>query len=225
MGNVEAWDCAATQYQKEFQPDPGVIPFGPDLPDDGQLKLVPTTLSGKRVLDLGCGAGQAVVAFAERGARVIGIDSSARQLAAARGLADGRGARVELHHDDLCALAFVPAESVDVVFCAATLDYVDDLGRVLRSVHRVMRPGAAFLFTLEHPLARPSTANTGAYDDPAPFEVARYGETFVVHPRTVAETVAAVTRASLRIEALAEPVPPGQAAPVAMAWKIRKEGR
>lgn len=222
-GNVEAWDRAASRYQKEFQPAPGQIPFGPDLPDDSECKLVPATLAGKRVLDLGCGAGQAVAAFAERGARVIGLDTSASQLDAAQALADTAGLRVELHRDDLCALAFVPAESVDVVFCAATLDYVEDLGRVLRSVHRVLRPGAAFLFTLEHPLAR--VGDAGGYAGGAPVEVERYGETFMVHPRTMAETVGTLTRAGLRIEALAEPVPPGGTVPRAAAWRTRKEGR
>ena len=39
---------------------------------------------GKRVLELGCGAGDTAVRFAQQGATVIGVDSSAEHIASAR---------------------------------------------------------------------------------------------------------------------------------------------
>jgi ubiquinone/menaquinone biosynthesis C-methylase UbiE len=151
--NTETWDRAAERYQEEFDPPDGVVHYGPGVPDESELRIVPGHLGGKRVLELGCGAGQAAVAFARMGARTIAVDSSAAMLVAARRRAVSAGMGIEFRRGDLSELAFVPAESFDLVFCGATLDYVEDLGRVLRSVHRVLRPHGAFVFSLEHPVA------------------------------------------------------------------------
>jgi SAM-dependent methyltransferase len=230
MSNVEAWDRAALRYQDQFDPPAGAVPFGPGLPDDAELRILPSW-DGKRVLELGCGAGQAAVAFARRAATTIAIDSSSEQLAAGRRLAERQGAKVDFHLGDLSELAFVPAESSDLAFSAATLDYVEDLGRVLRAVHRVLQPRGTFVFTLEHPFALcleaagQGLAVSRSYVDPEPVKVERYGELFLVQPRTVAEVVGALHRTGFRLEALAEPVPDGAKVPAGMVWRARKDGR
>ena len=231
MSNVESWDRAAFRYQEEYQPQADYVPYGPGLPTDAQLRLLPAC-AGKRVLELGCGAGQAAVAFARRGARIIAVDSSPEQVAAARRLADRLGAKVDFRVADLTELAFVMAESIDVAFSAATLDYVENLGRVLRAVHRVLEPHGAFVFTLEHPFTscleaagagQPFVARR--YGDPAPIKVERYGESFLLYPRTVAEVIGSLTRAGFGLEALAEPTPAGSWTPAGTVWRARKAGR
>ncbi len=66
--------------------------------------LAPLGLSGRRVLDVGCGAGRFVRAVAERGARVVGLDLSASLLAAAR--ASGRAQPLGLVRGDMRCLPF-----------------------------------------------------------------------------------------------------------------------
>ena len=229
--NVEAWDRAASRYQKEFDPPVDSVPFGPGAPADSELRLLPP-FAGKRVVDLGCGAGQAAVAFALGGAaRTIAVDASADQIAAARRRAEKEGAKVDFRHHDLAELAFATAESIDLVFSAATLDYVEDLGRVLRALHRVLQPQGVLVFTLEHPFALcleaagPGLVVSRSYLDPEPVKVERYGELFLVQPRTVAEVIGALHRTGFRLEALAEPVPDGAKVPSGMVWRARKDGR
>jgi SAM-dependent methyltransferase len=48
-------------------------------------------VSGKRILDVGCGSGRYSIELAERGAEVVGIDCSKEMLRIARNLAGGRG--------------------------------------------------------------------------------------------------------------------------------------
>ena len=85
---------------------------------------------------------------------MIGIDHSADQLAYARRLAEEEDLRVELRHEDLADLAFLPPASVDVAFSGSALTHVIDTGRVFRQVHRVLKTGAPFVFAVEHPAAR-----------------------------------------------------------------------
>lgn len=122
-------------------------------PTDDELRLC-GDVSSKRVLDLGCGRGDSTLAFARRRAKVIGIDHSADQLAYARRLAEEEDLRVELRHEDLADLAFLPPASVDVAFSGSALTHVIDTGRVFRQVHRVLKTGAPFVFSVEHPAAR-----------------------------------------------------------------------
>lgn len=51
--------------------------------------------AGERVVDIGCGTGNAALLAAERGASVVGVDPAPRLLAVARALAAARGLEAE----------------------------------------------------------------------------------------------------------------------------------
>ena len=89
------------------------VQFGADLPTEADLRLC-GDLKGRRVLDIGCGAGENAVAMAGQGAHVIAIDASTAQLALGRKLADAAEVRVEWHHGDAADLAFLRADSIDL---------------------------------------------------------------------------------------------------------------
>lgn len=92
--------------------------------------------AGERVLDLGCGDGALAEQLALLGVSVVGIDSSAEMVAAAR--ARGLDARLM----DATRLAF--EGEFDAVFSNAVLHWVPDLGPVLAGVHRALKPGGRF---------------------------------------------------------------------------------
>jgi SAM-dependent methyltransferase len=103
-------------------------------------RLVP--VSGRDVVDIGCGGGMLVRALTARGARVTGVEISESQLAAAIRDDDGSGARY------LVGLAQrLPLEdaSVDVVVFMRALHHVPpaDMLDGLREAARVLRPGGA----------------------------------------------------------------------------------
>ena len=79
------------------------------------------------MLDLGCGAGAASVALARRGARVIAVEASTARLAQARPAADLAEVKIEFHHSDLADLAFVRADSIELVIAVYSLAGVQDL--------------------------------------------------------------------------------------------------
>src|ERR1700722_4604075 len=148
--NAAAWDRYAAAYQASAQLPTTVVHYGPDIPTEVELRLL-GDLRGKRVLELGCGGAQCSIAFAKAGATAIGVDFSAEQLAFARRLAEREEVRLDLRHGDLADLAFLRADSIDLAFSAYAFGYVEDLNRVFRQVHRVLKVGAPLVFSLPHP--------------------------------------------------------------------------
>ncbi|MBN8548926.1 MAG: 3-demethylubiquinone-9 3-O-methyltransferase [Deltaproteobacteria bacterium] len=96
-------------------------------------------LSGKSVLDLGCGGGLIAVPLLDQGAHVVGIDQSAGSIEAACVAAKGKG---EFRVGDVCSLDF-PDNSFDCVLLADVLDHIPQFAKALREAARVLRPGGS----------------------------------------------------------------------------------
>ena len=96
-----------------------------------------------RVLDLGCGHGRYALAFAERGAEVVGIDSAAPLLRQARRL--GVELRLPAHwvRGDIRRLPVRPQSCDGVILMDAFgfFDADDENERVLVEAARVLAPG------------------------------------------------------------------------------------
>jgi SAM-dependent methyltransferase len=130
--------------------DADAVRYGPGLPTESELKLL-GHVEGRRVLELGCGAGAGAVALAKGGARVIAVDEEAANLGETRERAEREGVRIETHHGPLAELAFVRADTIDAAVSTYALATVDDLDRVFRQVHRVLHTDRPFVFSLPHP--------------------------------------------------------------------------
>ena len=199
------------------EPAPDVVHYGPDVATEAELRLL-GNVSGKRVLDLGCGSGHAAIAFAKQGAHVIALDPSPEQLTAAKRWCEREHVRVELHQGDLADLAFIRADSVDLVFSAWAFGSVADLSRVFRQVHRVLKPGAPLVFSIPHPAYDIIDDNhpdqplliRRSYFDRSPVD--ETGESpFGEHHHTVSDLFMGLTRNNFRVDVLLEPESKGDA--------------
>lgn len=92
---------------------------------------------GERVLDLGCGDGALTEKIAAAGARVVAVDASAEQVAAAR--ARGLDAQVVDAHE----LAF--EAEFDAVVSNAALHWMTRPDAVIDGVWRALKPGGRFV--------------------------------------------------------------------------------
>ncbi len=195
---------------------PGVdsVVYGPDIGTEAEIRLL-GNLAGKRVLELGCGGGQNVVAMAKQGAHAIGLDFSAEQLAAARRLADREEVRVEFHKGDLAELVFLRAESIDLAFSAYALGLVPDLNRVFRQVHRVLKQGAPLVFSMPHPVAhliddddpeQPLLIRR-SYFDRTSVNYDWEGLPLSAHHHTVSDIFTGLSRANFSVDIVLEPEP------------------
>jgi SAM-dependent methyltransferase len=91
---------------------------------------------GERILDIGCGEGTLTKKIAERGATVLGIDSSPDMVSAAR--ANGVDA-ILLAAEDMRFFS-----EFDAAFSNATLHWVLEKERAAGATFRALRPGSRF---------------------------------------------------------------------------------
>ena len=107
-------------------------------------------VTGRTVLDAGCGPGLYAAEFLRRGGLVIGFDQSPTLIELARQrVGDAATLRV---HDLNQPLDWVGDDSIDLVVLALALNYVDDRVTLLREFHRVLRPAGAVIISTTHPL-------------------------------------------------------------------------
>lgn len=82
-------------------------------------------LAGKKVLDIGCGLGEASVYFALQGACVTAMDLSQGMLQATEALAGRYGVQVRLHKAAAESFLLSPEEKFDVIYAGNLFHHVD----------------------------------------------------------------------------------------------------
>ena len=107
-------------------------------------------VAGRRILDVGCGAGPLFEALRDRGALVSGFDRSAGMLELAR---RRLGADADLRVADVAEPLPYPDASFDDVIASLVLHYLQDWGPTLAEVRRVLKPGGRFITSVNHPTA------------------------------------------------------------------------
>jgi SAM-dependent methyltransferase len=120
--DAERYDRARPGYPQELFDDlTSLTPIGP----------------GCRVLEIGCGTGQATVPLAARGCEIVTVELSAELAAVARRRLPS--ARIEVAPFEEWTL---PAEPFDVVFSATAFHWLDPEVRVAKAA-QALRPGGA----------------------------------------------------------------------------------
>jgi SAM-dependent methyltransferase len=94
-------------------------------------------LSGKRVLDVGCGSGRYAVCAADRGAQVVGIDLSPRMLALARQRARDRGVSHQCRFVETDFDAYEANAPFDIVLMLSFIEYRGSPRRDLARLHEL----------------------------------------------------------------------------------------
>ena len=100
-------------------------------------------IRGKKILELGCGAGEASVYFAKQGASVTATDISPGMLDVVQKVSCKHGVTVETKKCSACDIAF-PDSSFDIVYAANLLHHVD-IEETLSEVKRVLKEGGMFV--------------------------------------------------------------------------------
>jgi 2-polyprenyl-3-methyl-5-hydroxy-6-metoxy-1,4-benzoquinol methylase len=97
-------------------------------------------LRGKKLMDVGCGLGEASIYFALQGADVTAMDLSQGMLNAATRLAEANGVRIRTHKCAAEETHLPSSEKFDVVYAGNLLHHVD-IEKTLTLLKRHLAPG------------------------------------------------------------------------------------
>ena len=100
---------------------------------------------GKRVLDVGCGAGTDLVRFAKGGALVSGVDISPSAVALARQNFSQQNLEADLREADGEHLPYADG-TFDLVFAHGVVQYTPDSRALVEECRRVLKPGGDAIF-------------------------------------------------------------------------------
>lgn len=145
----EQWDFAAEAFDRFQQAGDDFYRyefFGP-----AQVALC-GDVSGLRLLDLGCSNGYFSREMAKRGAQVVGVDLSERQVKNARRheAESPLGIRYEVMNAELVPERFAAA-SFDIVTACVSLQDMPHAERAISGAFHGLRQGGRFVFSITHP--------------------------------------------------------------------------
>ncbi|MGI6368669.1 MAG: class I SAM-dependent methyltransferase [Anaerolineae bacterium] len=184
------------------------------------LKSVLPDLSGKRMLDLGCGFGWHCNYAMEQGAAcVVGVDISTNMLRVAE--EKKRFPQIAYVQCPIEDIDF-PDESWDVILSSLAFHYVADYETLVRKLFKMLEPGGALVFTVEHPVFTAYGTQQWYYDDNGQilhFPVDRYffegrrtatflGEPVIKYHRTLTTYLRTLLSTGFVIRDVVEPQPP-----------------
>lgn len=104
-----------------------------------------TAYRGRKVLDVGCGAGTDLARFARGGAIVSGVDLSSSAIALARQNFAQQGLTADLREADGESLPFAD-DMFDLVFAHGVVQYTSHDRALVEECRRVLKPGGTAVF-------------------------------------------------------------------------------
>lgn len=145
QAEVEKFSALAARWwdpESEFKPLHAINPLRL-----GWIQETAGSLSGKRVLDMGCGGGILSESMAVAGAQVTGIDLAEKSLKIARLHGLESGVKVDYRAVPVEELAAEQPGQYDVVTCMEMLEHVPDPASVVRACAALAKPGGWVFFS------------------------------------------------------------------------------
>lgn len=143
---VETYNWIASAYSKSH--------FDPNFWSK-EFSVFRKLIRGKKVIDIGCGAGRDAVLFCRNGFDYTGIDGSRKML----NIAKRRALRGKFLRMDFTKLGSLPYQSFDGFWAAASLLHVPKrtVGKTLKKVATLIKPdGVGFVSVKERRRGLPS---------------------------------------------------------------------
>ncbi|WP_217351224.1 class I SAM-dependent methyltransferase [Thalassospira marina] len=197
--------------------------------------LLPASLAGLEILDLGCGFGDfARYARQQQATSVVGLDVSIKMLNAARHMTNdpailfAQGAMEDLASMEAANKPF------DLIISSLALHYVADYPAALTEISKRLKPEGRLVFSVEHPICTALAAQkwhqdesgndqfwpVDNYRDEGPRHTHWFVDDVIKYHRTVETYVNGLLDAGLQIARLLEPEPVKEA--TAEKWQMHR---
>jgi ubiquinone/menaquinone biosynthesis C-methylase UbiE len=134
------------------------VHYGWLSPGENELKLLEgIDFPNAKILDIGCGMGENLLALSKKGAACYGIDISEHMLKYANKKIKDTSAlgKIDLNQDDMRNISSFSGITFDIVLSIYSLEYLRNIlefRAVMWDVYNRLTPGGTFVFCFSHPL-------------------------------------------------------------------------
>ena len=172
-------------------------------------------VSGKSVIDIGCGEGRFSRLLSQLGASVTGVDLTEAFIERARSMGTGETYLLE----NAESLQAIESNTYDIAVSYIVLVDLLDYRSAIQAAFRVLRPCGRFVVCNIHPMRSPNPGGwikqgdtklfypVDNYTDEGAREFTWFDRTFVNMHRTLSSYIAAFREAGFTLYALHEPIP------------------
>ena len=152
MQTIKQWDSAVDWYNQNMGEEGDKLNHGIIRPL--VLKMI-GPLSGKKILDSGCGSGYFSAELAKNALKVAGTDFSSNFIDLCNKKYKDIPNLSFLQHDVSTIMPF-QSSGFDVVLSKMVLQYVKDIHLFAKESFRVLRKGGFLVVIVDHPFKYPS---------------------------------------------------------------------
>lgn len=158
--HIEVDACEVHKTNTEFWSTIGndllgaaVLPsWGGFFPSENKLHLL-GSLSGKSVLEIGCGNGQSLKYAADQGAAELwGLDISASQIERTERFLNAQGIPAKLICSPMEEKVDILTDYFDVIYSVYGIGWTTDLNQTFRHIHSYLKKDGVFIFGWSHPI-------------------------------------------------------------------------
>jgi ubiquinone/menaquinone biosynthesis C-methylase UbiE len=141
--NKQMYDQFGEAYQKSRDENWKCRLYNKFLEVPSMIKAV-GKIRGKKLLDVGCGAGVHIKNYQKMGAKCWGIDISKTMIE----LAKKNCPNADFKVGSMLKLPYQNS-SFDIITCSLAIDYVENIGKVLKEMSRVLKKGGLLYYSTE----------------------------------------------------------------------------
>jgi len=145
------WENIVEQYHEETKISCNDFHYGPLIPGDNILKLLPRDLKDLNCLEIACGGAQNSIYLAKNGANCTAFDASAAQISYAEKLIKKHSANVDLKLMVMEKISFKPG-SFDLIHSAYGFNFAADFDNLIANAFELLNDDGILLFSVPHPL-------------------------------------------------------------------------
>jgi len=148
------WNALAPAYHRVTRINFRDFHYGPQIPGEGRLKILPPLRPGMSALELGCGGAQNSLWLARKGLACTALDVSEQQLCHARKLASAEKLEIQFLRGTIENLPRIlrGAGLFDFVHSSHAFEFVDDPCVCVENAARFLKPGGTFMLSTVHPV-------------------------------------------------------------------------
>ena len=186
------------------------LPFYGAYVSEEKCKLF-DDVSGKKLLEIGCGTGRSLQYHGERNAAELwGIDISEKQIDKARRHLASCGLSAKLICSPMEAECGIPEEYFDFVYSIYAIGWTTDLKRTFHRIASYLKRGGVFIFSWSHPIHKCVSMENNVltfkkcYFDESWYSVSLDEGTLTLSDRKLSTYVNALAQAGFVIEKMIE---------------------